>query len=198
MATNSTTICNLALSKIGNKRIVSLDEESPEARACRLVYEPARDEVLRSHQWNFAMKRMVLSRLVAAPAFGWACQFQLPVDCLRVLQLNGYEPGERRDNWEIEGRVLLADDETAEIKYIARVTDGNLYDAIFVKALAVKVGAEIAKPLAGSSSLAEGLLTEYERIVGPLARSADSFESRPKRKLPWVESDLVRARSGGR
>ncbi len=198
MATNSTTICNLALSRIGNKRIVSLEEESPEARACRLVFEPARDEVLRSHRWNFATRRASLSRLAEAPGFGWEHQFQLPVDCLRVLQCNGYEPGERHHQWEIEGRVLLADDETAEIKYIAKITDGNLYDAIFVKALAVKIAAEIAKPLAGSSPLGESLLTEYERIVGPLARSADSFESRPKRKLPWVESDLVRARSGGR
>ena len=108
MPANDTTICNLALSKFGSKRIQSLDDASPEARACKLNYGPTRDEVLRSHRWNFATKRATLSRLSGAPPFGWAAWYQLPVDCLRLLQLNGWETHEQRDRWEVEdGRLMV-------------------------------------------------------------------------------------------
>ena len=196
MPANETTICNLALSKFGSKRIQSLEDASPEARACKLNYGPTRDEVLRTHRWNFAMKRATLSRLTGAPPFGWAAWYQLPVDCLRVFQLNGWEDHEQRDRWEVEGGRLLTDEDEAQIKYAARVTDGNLYDAIFVKALACKLAAEICRPLTGGNAMAGDLLSEYERLTSPKARRADAAEGRSKRKLPWVESDFVRARRG--
>lgn len=196
MATSETTICNLALGKLGSKRIMALDDDSPEARQCKLAYGATRDEVLRGHRWNFATRRANLSRLADAPLFGWAAQYALPSDCLRVLQLNGYEAYERPDLWEVEERVLLTDEETARVKYLARVTDATLFDALFVKALACKLAAEIAKALTGSGSIPGDLLTEYERITGPLARTADAMEGRPKRKLGWVESELVRSRRG--
>lgn len=194
MPANDTTICNLALSKFGAKRIQSLDDNSPEARACKLNYAPTRDEVLRAHRWNFAIKRATLSRLADAPPFGWAAWYQLPSDCLRVLQLNGWETHEQRDRWEVEGGRLLTDEDTVQIKYIARVVDGNLYDSIFVKALACKLAAEICRALTGSNALAGELLSEYERLTSSKARRADAVEARPKRKLPWVESDFVQAR----
>lgn len=196
MAISETTICNLALGKLGGRRIMSLDDASAEARQCKLAYEPTRDEALRAHRWNFAARRANLSRLADPPPFGWRARYQLPSDCLRVLQLNGYEDYERPDLWEVEGRQLLTDRETAQVKYVARVTDATQFDALFVKALACKLAAEIAKALTGSSSIPGDLLTEYERITGPLARTADAMEARPKRKLPWVESELVRTRRG--
>ena len=196
MASNETTICNLALGKLGAKTVMSLDDASPEARAAKLHYAATRDEVLRAHRWNFAIKRARVARLAEAPLFGWSAQYTLPVDCLRVLQVNGYEEGQREGRWEVEGRRLLTSSACAKVKYISRVTDCTLFDPLFVKSLALKLAAELAKPLAGSSSLAGELLTEYERITGPSARAADAFESRPKRKLPWVGSDFVRARGG--
>lgn len=196
MPANDTTICNLALSKFGSKRIQSLDDASPEARACKLNYGPTRDEVLRAQRWNFATQRVTLSRLSGAPPFGWSAWYQLPTDCLRVLQLNGWESHEQRDRWEVEGSRLLTDQDTAQIQYIARITDGNLYDASFIKAFACKLAAEICRPLMGSNAMAGDLLSEYERLTSPKARRVDAFEGRPKRKLPWVESDFVQARRG--
>lgn len=197
MAVNETTIANLALGKIGSKRIASLDDASPEARACKLHYPHVRDEVLRSHRWNFATKRATLTALAAAPLFGWDVQYQLPSDCLRVLQLNRYGESDQSSVWEVEGGKLLTNETEAQVKYIARITDGVLFDSIFVSALTVKLASVIAKPLAGSSSMSEDLISEYERITGPKARRADAFEGRPQRKPAWVESDLVRARFGG-
>jgi hypothetical protein len=197
MAASETTICNLALSKLGAARIAALTDATPEARACNMMYEHTRDQVLRGHRWNFALQRAVLTQLSTAPLFGWAAQYALPTDCLRVFQLNSYEVQEYPDMWEVEGQNLLTDETTANVKYVARITNADLFDPIFVKALATKLAADMAKTITGSNTITSELVTEYEKITGPDARIADAMESRPKRKLAWVTSDLVRSRFGG-
>ena len=54
-------IANRALQKLGAESIVSLTQDSENARACNLCYEPIRDAELRAHPWNFAIKRASLA-----------------------------------------------------------------------------------------------------------------------------------------
>lgn len=197
MASDQTTICNLALAHLGKASIMSLDDRTPEAALCQRFYEQTRDEVIQSHPWNFAIKRETLSRLSAAPLFGWAYQYQLPADCLRILQLNGYEVYQSDGRFEIEGGRMMTNCETAQIRYIARVTDGALFPPLFAEALALKLATRLAKPITGSASEVERLLTEYERITKPLAMRMDAAEGRPKVKLPWANSRFVQSRYGG-
>ena len=83
----------------------------------------------------------------------------------------------------------------AEVQWqIARVEDGSFYHPLFVHALATMLASRLAGPLTGSRNLPQELLQEYEAITGPRARLADAFEDRVRRKMPWVESDLVNAR----
>jgi hypothetical protein len=197
MAASETTICNIALGKLGARRIIALDEESVEARACLLHYAETRDEVLRAHRWNFAIRRETLTQNATPPAFDWMFAYQLPVDCLRVLQVNRFERGRRIRAWEVAGRLLLTNDETAFVRYIVRVTDCNQFDALFVEALALKLASKIARPLTGSGPLSGEMLTEYEKLTGGRARRTDAFEDSPERTPAWVNSDLVTARYGG-
>ena len=194
MAATETTSCNLALGKLGAARIISLSENSPEAIACALHYAQTRDEILRASRWNFAIKRAEFSRLVDAPYFGWDYQYQLPVDCLRVLQVNGYEETDAPDNWQVEGGKLLTDEDTVQCKYIARVDDVTIYDPLFIEALSLKLAAKLCVPLTGSDSRAGGFMTDFERVTGPRARRTNAFESHDKRKPLWVTSDLVQSR----
>lgn len=190
------TICNLALGKIGAARITSLDEASQPARYCNLFYAQTRDEVLQSATWNFACVRATLSRLADAPAFGWAFQYQLPSDYLAVIQLNSWQAAEARDLYEIEGNRLLTDEESAQLRYTARIEDSEIFPPLFVEALYVKLASKLAEPLTGSGSKADGLLGEFEKLVEPLAQKANAREGRSRRKLPYVESDFVRSRYG--
>jgi hypothetical protein len=190
------TICNLALGKIGASRITSLDEASQPARYCSLFYEQTRDEVLQSVTWNFAILRATLSRLVDAPAFGWAYQYQLPTDYLAVIQLNSWQAYETRDLYEIEGERLLTDADSAQLRYTARIEDSEIFPPLFVEALYVKLASKLAEPLTGSTAKAQALLGEFEKLVEPLAAKANAREGRSRRKLPYVESDFVRARFG--
>ena len=195
MATTDTKICNLALSRIGEQPIMSMQDNSAPARACLLWYEPVRDEVLRAHRWNFAKKGATLNELSTEPAFSWTHQYQLPADCLRVWQLNGWEEWQEPRQWEIEGRLLLTNQEVAEIKYVYRNESEHEYDALFVAAFACKLAAAIAPSIAGpAASIGAAQLQEYERILAPLARKADSNEARRRIRLPWIESPLVKTR----
>lgn len=197
MAANPTTICNLALAHLGEDQLMSLDDDSREAQFCKRFYDQTRDEVIQSHAWNFAIRRAVLSRLSEAPPFGWAWQYQLPADCLRILQLNGHDVSRREGRYEVEGGRLLTNDDECAVRYLRRVEDAALFPPLFVEALALKIATRLAKPLTGSTSEVERLLTEYERITKPLAMRADALEGRPAVRPAWVESDFVRARRGG-
>ena len=194
MATSEVTICNLALGKLGAGTIIEMEEESTEARVCRLHYAQTRDEVLRSHRWNFAIKPEILVRSTASPPFGWTFAYGLPVDCLRVLGMNEWDMAFRTGAWEVEGRYLVTNAEDAAIRYVKRITDCNQFDSLFVEALCLRLASKITMPLNGSASLAQGLLGEYEKVTGTRARRTDAFEARPQRRPAWWDSDLVASR----
>jgi hypothetical protein len=196
MPVDPVKICNLALARIGENRILSLDDEDPAARFCKLFYEPTRDEVLRAHTWNFAKKRQTLTKLSVAPSFGWANAFQLPSDFLRVVRVNQWEAFEADSCWVLEGDQILSDADAIELLYIRREEDATLYDPLFVKALSVQLASMLVTTLTGSREQGNLLMQEFERLVAPLAKRIDGMESRDKRKLPWVNSDLVNSRFG--
>lgn len=192
MATE-TSICNSALAKLGCPQIVALTDASKHAQFCTQFYATTRDEVLAAHRWNFAMKRATLVA-TTAPAFEWTYAYTLPTDCLRVIQLNGYETTETRGEFSVEAGLLLTDESPAKIRYIAQITTASLFPTLFVEALATKLAANLAGPLTGSQTMAGEFMQQYEVITGPRARMCDAFESAPKRKPAWSQSDLVASR----
>lgn len=194
---DATTICNYALARLGQSQIMSMEDASKPARFCKRMYPQTRDEVLRSHPWNFAGKRATLAMLLDKPEFEWLYQYQLPTDFLRMLELNSYRTGESLKLFEIEGDRLLTNESQAQVKYVWRLVDANKFDPLFVEALSVKLASKLAKPLTGSASMATDLLTEYERITAPLARIVDAKEKRRRYRLPQLDSLLIRSRYGG-
>ena len=84
---DKTGIANLALSNLGEARIQSLTEDSARARACSARIDNVIETVLRMHVWNSALER---SQLISAetPVFGWNYSFQLPADCIRVVEVD--------------------------------------------------------------------------------------------------------------
>lgn len=53
----------MALSKLGASQLTSLSDNTRAAIAANLVFSKKRKELLRSHPWNFALKRAFLSRV---------------------------------------------------------------------------------------------------------------------------------------
>ena len=80
-------ICNGALNQLGASTILTLTEDSKNARLCNARYENVRDAVFRHHPWNCLQKRLALPADTEAPAWGFTKQFTLPADCLRLLRI---------------------------------------------------------------------------------------------------------------
>lgn len=65
MATDNVSIANLAIKKLGGRKITSLTQSgSNEASAINDVYNDILDEVLSEHPWSFAQKRVALDYTV--------------------------------------------------------------------------------------------------------------------------------------
>jgi hypothetical protein len=158
---SETEICNRALQKLGDGRIVSLTQDSANARSCNVAYAPIRDAELRAHPWSFSIKRAQLAALTSEPLFYFDNEFQLPSDFLRLL------PRDRFDNladldWTIEGRVLRTNDAAPlDIRYVSIVTDPNEMDALFREVLSSKIAYELCEEITQSNTKKEGLRVDY-------------------------------------
>jgi hypothetical protein len=183
MSLSIVDVCNSALAKVGASRISSLNDDTKEARLCKELYYPSARELLRSHPWNFAIVRVEVASIVAVPAFGFGYQFDLPSDCLRVLNVDAEFSDDNGSfyKWKIEGRKLLTDDSTAKIKYISDVSASpHLFDPTFAEALSDKIASDLAYPMAQSNSLAARLDQKYRTSLA-FARSYDAQEGSSNR-----------------
>lgn len=171
MASSAVQICNSALIKIGADRIISLDDDNKRAQYCKEQYPKLRDELLRAHPWNFAIKRKELGQLATTPEFEFTYEYQLPTDCLRVLKTSLPNVEE----YSIEGRKLLSTSQEVSIKYISQVTDTSLFDKGFEEVLAFRLAADLAYGLVQNAALQGALFDEYQ-VQLSLARSYDAQE----------------------
>tara|TARA_R110002051_G_scaffold114232_2_gene186804 strand:+ start:154 stop:735 length:582 start_codon:yes stop_codon:yes gene_type:complete len=171
------SICSNALRRLGDDPITSLTDDTERARLCNAFYTPARDAVLRLHPWNFAITRAALAQLSAAPAYGFSYQYALPTDpyCLRVLGMEYEDYIFKIENVETHGRVLLTDESTAKILYVARITDPTVFDSMFVDVLTAKLSVDLAYPVTNSTNLQDKLQKLYQAKLSE-ARSIDGQE----------------------
>jgi hypothetical protein len=168
-------IANRALLRVGATRITSLEEASANARAVNALFTTVRDAELRSHVWNFAIKRARLAADATAPAFGPANAFPLPSDFLRLLPPDKDTHYNDLD-WRVEGRRILTDAAAPlDIRYIYRVTDPNEMDALFREAFSMRLARELCEPLTQSNTKIQLIATDYEVAIRA-ARKADAFE----------------------
>jgi len=171
------SICANALRRLGDDPIVSLTDDTERARLCNAFYSEARDEVLRSHPWNFAITRQQLSQLSATPLYQYSYQYALPTDpfCLRVLEMEYSDYVFKIEHLAGTGRVLLTDEGTAKIIYIARITDTAQFDSLFIDTLTAKLSVDLAYPVTGSVQLQQNMQKLFESKLRE-ARSVDGQE----------------------
>jgi hypothetical protein len=91
-----TELCNLALSHIAGSPITAMDENSPEAEACRTFYGTALAYVLGDHDWKFASTKKVgvqivvpsvTPEIIEADLDGWQYMYAYPSDCVKVREV---------------------------------------------------------------------------------------------------------------
>ena len=172
----SVEICNLALVSLGADTIMDMDEDNESARKLKAIYVPVLKDLLRAHPWNFSSKRASLAQLTETPAFGFSYYYQLPSDCLRAVEVNE----DPKINFVVEGRKLLCDEGTVDLKYIAYIEDPTLYDANFVALFAARLTAEVAYAITQSRTVTKDKWDIYLYMVRT-SRSSDAQEGKPQR-----------------
>jgi hypothetical protein len=160
MTITPTSICNQALLRLGAETISSLDDGTRNATLCSRAYDVIRQEILRAHPWNFAMKRVTLSSSVGAPAFEFTKTYTLPTDCLRLWRLYDLSIP-----YKLEGRTILCDEASLSIIYIYDNEDESTFDPIFREALSLKIAAQLGYAITGSQTPVQLFTQMYDKIL---------------------------------
>jgi hypothetical protein len=106
----------------------------------------------------------------------WDFQYQLPTDCLRVLDVS-YDDGS--NDWQVEAGSILVSDFGPDIgiRYIQRLSDVTQYEPLLVNALASRLAAELAQFLTNPQKK-QAALAEYIGFLDE-AKIADLREQTP-------------------
>lgn len=172
--TTAVSICSNALLMLGKSPIASFEDGSDRAQYCSNLYPLVRDQLLRKHFWNCAIKRVLLSPLSTPPAFGFSAQFQLPADFLRVYEVG--MPGRLVVDFQIENRMILANATALPLRYVWRNTNEANWDAALINVATLTMAAVLAYPITQSTSLRDSMQDEAMRALRE-AKSIDGQEN---------------------
>ena len=178
-------MCNSALNLLGASTISSLTEDTKNARLCNQRYEPIRNRVFRSHNWNCLIKRVQLAQDSTGPVVEYTYGYTLPTDCLRVMKIhNGSTDSIASDlDYKVEGRKIVTDITTIYLFYIALITDPNEYDSYLREAVSHQLAADICYAITNKSALANNYMIRADerlreaRFIEATENSLDTVEA---------------------
>lgn len=176
MSVSAVSICSNALLLLGDKPIDSFDVNNDRTRLVANLYSQKRDRVLRSHPWNCAIKRVVLSPDTSSPVFGWDYQYQLPGDWLRTLSIGDED---NQDNYATEGRKILSSASECRLRYVFRNDNESSWDAVLVDAMTQVMVAALTYPITKSTTK-QATEEEIVKRILKEARAIDGQDGTPE------------------
>lgn len=178
---SQTAICNRALECLGDAPIVSIDDDTKQAKALKRVYDISRRAFLVDHPWHFAKKRASLPASATTPAWGFTRGFPVPVDFLRLLAVrNGPEFSMEAD---ASGSQWILTDAAAplDILYLYDVTDAGRLPPHAVEAFARWLAYDVAEDLTNSNTKKEdaaqalGIALARAKRINGLQKQPDPY-----------------------
>lgn len=170
-------VINAALDYLGTQTISTITDTSKEARCAARHWDISRQSVLRMHPWNFAIARATLNApntVLPAPNFGFANRHYLPLDYLRMINLDA------EDDWRIEGRTIVSDSTSLELRYVFDNKEVDDYDPIFFDALSLYLAWKMCMTINQSSTGKEQLWKDFKGVLAKatmIDSSEDPFQS---------------------
>jgi len=182
MATSFVEIANRAITFLGGDVITALTDDTKEGRVVNRIYEQSRDQLLRDHSWNFAIKRVQIAANTTSPVFEYTNAYDWPSDCLRIIEVDTSE------EWAVEGRQIVTDEGAPlDVVYIHSVTDPSLFDTKFVEAYALRLAADMAFDITASQAAAQLAETKFITYMNS-AKTVDGQESLPASEQSWLDA----------
>jgi len=196
------SISNKALGWLGADRITSLNDTQTEAVTAKENYAESRDYVLADTDWTFAIKRYQLALSTEKPSFGYTNAFLLPDEVLRVITYNERDANYQNtrtsvtDRWDVENGFIVSNDESANVRAIARITDTALFSPGFVLCVAARMAADMAMSLTNSTKREQAMEAKYQYYLRQ-AKRADGRQGKSKRLVSTYLTDARFSGSGG-
>lgn len=190
---SQTDVVNLTLTKLGQDRVININDDTEPARVIRANWDLALDYLLSSHPWKFAIVRAELAALASPPMNTWSLQYRLPEDCLKLVQVSTDWIFYSTDvpTFELEGGMILTDEGAPlPVRYVTRITNTGLWPPQFARTMAMQLAADCCEKLTGSNTKGEKALVELERTI-ITAKRMSAIERPPQRPN---ESSWLRAR----
>jgi hypothetical protein len=173
-------VCNRALIKLGAGQITSITDNNKQARTLSALWDTVRKAELAKRFWNFALQRTSLPALSTTPNWGYGYAYQLPVDFLKLAQVNdvfiapGLQDYRNQDDspYAIEGDQILTDfGAPLKIRYVMDVTDSSLFDPLFAEALASRMAYEACYAIMQSRDGQRAAADDYKQAIKDAALS---------------------------
>jgi hypothetical protein len=172
------SICSNALLMLGAQTINDFNDQLnlDRAKLCANLYPTVRDDMQRQHPWNCCIKRAVLAPDAAAPAFGYEHSFELPADCLRVLEVG---TDDQQIDYLVEGRSIQADTTVLELRYVFRNEVESTWDTNLIAIMTLAMSAALAYPVTQSAAKETAQEQKLEMALRK-ARAVDGQEDPPQ------------------
>ena len=157
--TSKVSICNMALANVGKPDITTIDEDSAEARACRVYYDQTLAALLEVYPWRFARRTVAMAEVTNAKPNRWQKAFRRPSDCRKVLIVADEDGGDFVPGlligvpYEIEGNTVYCDLDVAYMTFTADQPDPTIYSALFIDALSWQLTVRLAMPMTRDSKV---------------------------------------------
>jgi hypothetical protein len=134
----------MALLKLGEKPIQSLQENTASAQLAQTLFTPITETLLSMFPWKFATKSLVLNRNSDG-------DFIVPTGVLRILTCEG----------QIHGNKIITSGDILEISAIVK-TEPEDFPGYFASLVATKLAVEFCIPLLGDTSVFRMMTALYE------------------------------------
>ena len=178
-------MCNSALNLLGASTIISLTDDTKNAKLCNKRYEPIRDRVFRSHNWNCLIKRVQLARNSTVPVVEFSYAYALPSDSLRVLKVHNGTTDSIASSLEykIEGKNIITNEGTVYVVYVGLDTDPNNYDSYLRESISHQLAADICYAVTNNATLANNYMARADerlreaRFIDATENSLDTIEA---------------------
>ena len=148
------SICNQALTFLGQKPITSLNDANTTAEWMRNNYPFIRDAVLEERMWTFATARAA-STTMDRDAWDTAYAHPAPLNWISVFRIyrNSGISTLTSIDWKFEDGNILCSESNILLWGLKRVTDTGKFSPLFVQALAARIAADACIPLTENRQL---------------------------------------------
>lgn len=178
-------IINIALARLGESPIQSLEEGSAPANAAKLLYASERRATLREYPWSFALKQAALARSSQSAA-DFRYVYALPADCLRAVRVRG--SGGNAPCFSVRGDKLYSDESSVTLEYVADMDDGDLFDSKFTEAFSYRLASALAMPVKSSPELMGSFMNLYKELISDAAVQSAREERVQLSDNPYLEA----------